>query len=288
MGPCHLAGVPLVVYPAGGPTAQRRPATIILAFALGVLGSLAPLGAATLLLGRVAGDLGISSNYPVAAICALAGLYLLDWLPLEGLGRWLTRLFGGGRNGIGMGGLPRTRTRGPAAALFLGLVFGLALGPCAFAWIAPVLGLAWMEAPQGLLFPALLLALFALGHVAGVLLAAGSLHRVQRWLDALGRGRGFGAGRALCVGLHLGRRSLSAGNRLMDCAQPQPGSVPGKIEVLECFSYGCPRCGQLKRGDRLAERHRVDAVPMIAVVGRYAVVGSGAQGYADLLTIADG
>lgn len=203
MSPCHLAGVPLVVgYLAGGPTVQRRPTAAILAFALGVLASLVPLGAVTLLLGRVAGDLGISSNYPVAAICALAGLYLLDRLPLEGLWRWLTRVFGGGPGG-GMGGLPRTRTRGPAAALFLGLVFGLALGPCAFAWIAPVLSLAWMEAPQGLLFPVLLLALFALGHVAGVLLAAGSLHRVQRWLDTLSRGRGVRAGRALCGGLLL-------------------------------------------------------------------------------------
>jgi cytochrome c-type biogenesis protein len=204
MSPCHLAGVPLVVgYLAGGPTVQRRPTAAILAFALGVLASLVPLGAVTLLLGRVAGDLGISSNYLVAAICVLAGLYLLDWLPLEGLWRWLARVFGGGSGGAGMGGLPRTRTRGPAAALFLGLVFGLALGPCAFAWIAPVLGLAWMEVPQGLLFPVFLLVLFALGHVAGVLLAAGSLHRVQRWLDTLSRRRGVGAGRALCGGLLL-------------------------------------------------------------------------------------
>lgn len=200
MSPCHLAGVPLVVgYLTGGPTPERRPTAIILAFALGALVSLVPLGAITLLLGRVAGDLGISSNFPVAAICALAGLYLLDWFPLEWLGRWL----GPWRDRTGRGGLPRTRTRGPSAALFLGLVFGLALGPCAFAWIAPVLGLAWMAAPQGLLFPTLLLALFALGHVAGVLLAAGSLHRVQRWLDALSGRRGLGAGRALCGGLLL-------------------------------------------------------------------------------------
>jgi protein dithiol oxidoreductase (disulfide-forming) len=26
---------------------------------------------------------------------------------------------------------------------------------------------------------------------------------------------------------------------------PQPGDVPGKIEVLEFFSYGCPHCGSL-------------------------------------------
>jgi cytochrome c-type biogenesis protein len=40
---------------------------------------------------------------------------------------------------------------------------------------------------------ALLLGLFAAGHCAGVLLAAGSLERVQRWLDARGRGRNWGS-----------------------------------------------------------------------------------------------
>jgi cytochrome c-type biogenesis protein len=192
LSPCHLAGVPLVVgYLAGGPTPQARPAVVILAFALGVLVSLVPLGAVTLLLGRVAGDLGVSSNYLVAILCLLAGLYLLDWLPLGWLGRWRGAA------------LPQTRSRGPAAALLLGLIFGLALGPCAFAWLAPVLGVAWMQVPQGLTLPILLLTLFALGHCAGVLLAAGSLHGVQRWLDALGKGRGFAAGRALCGGLLL-------------------------------------------------------------------------------------
>lgn len=204
LSPCHLAGVPLVVgYLAGGPALERRPAAIILAFALGVLVSLVPLGAATLLAGRVAGDLGISANYPVAALCALAGLYLLDRLPLERVWNRTAGRLGARHGGTGVGDWVRTHTRGPLAALLLGLGFGLALGPCAFAWIAPVLGLAWMETPRGLAFPILLLLLFALGHCAGVLLAAGSLHRVQRWLDRLSSGRGFAAGRALCGGLLL-------------------------------------------------------------------------------------
>ena len=165
---------------------------------------------------------------------------------------------------------------------------------------------------------------------------------------------------------------------------PQPNAVPGKIEVLEFFSYGCPHCGQLnplvkpwterlpedvvfrrvpvtfgraawgnlarlyfaleqtghlahldqavfdaiaskrenlftdegiftwakgqgvalddfkaafngftteselKRSDSLVQRYKVESVPLIAVGGRYVVTGSGAKGYADLLTIADG
>lgn len=188
LSPCHLAGVPLVVgYLAAAPdsnaTAGLKGRTLaILAFALGVLLSLVPLGAATLLLGRVAGDVGISRNYLVSALCLAAGLYLLDWLPLPWFGR----------------GLLRPATRGPWTALILGLIFGLALGPCAFAWIVPVLGVAGMQAADGLALPVLMLALFALGHLAGVLLAASSLALVQRWLDALGRHRGLRLGRAAC------------------------------------------------------------------------------------------
>ena len=197
MSPCHLAGVPLIVgYLAATPdpgaeSAGRGRSLVILAFAVGVLISLLPLGAVTLLLGRVAGDLGVSSSYLVAGLCIAAGLYLLDWLPLSWSG----------------GGLPRPKSRGAWAALGLGLVFGLALGPCAFAWIAPLLGVAWMQAADGLSLPILLLTLFAAGHCAGILLAAGSLARVQRWLDALGPGqggrRGLAWGRSACGALLL-------------------------------------------------------------------------------------
>lgn len=165
---------------------------------------------------------------------------------------------------------------------------------------------------------------------------------------------------------------------------PQPSDTPGKIEVLEFFSYGCPHCSELnrllspwaqalpanvslrrmpvtfgraawaslaqlyfsleslgelerldqmvfdalhrerlklfdkaaildwavahgvdsktfsetfdsfdvqtklKRGDYLVARYRIDAVPTLAVAGRYAVLGRAATGFPELLTIADG
>jgi cytochrome c-type biogenesis protein len=187
LSPCHLAGVPLVVgYLAAAPQPQAGRATLIAAFAFGSLLSLIPLGAVTIALGRLAGDLGVSSNLLVALLCILAGLYLLDWLP-----GWNAR------------GLPQTASRGPAAAVLLGMLFGLALGPCAFAWIAPVLGIAWAEAANGLTVPVVLLSGFAIGHCGGIILAAGSLARVQRWLDTLGKHRGLAYGRATCGGLLL-------------------------------------------------------------------------------------
>lgn len=186
LSPCHLAGIPLVVgylsISDNTPAPDRR-VRVILAFALGSLLSLIPLGVVTLLLGRVAGDLGISSNYLVALICLVTGLYLLEWLPMPS-----------GR------GLPQVTSRGAWTALVLGMLFGLALGPCAFAWIAPLLGVAWMQASAGLALPALLLILFGIGHCAGILLAAGSLDRVQRWLNGLGS---FAWGRSICGALLL-------------------------------------------------------------------------------------
>ena len=164
---------------------------------------------------------------------------------------------------------------------------------------------------------------------------------------------------------------------------PQPSDAPGKIEVLEFFSYGCPHCGSLNpllkqweatlpedvvlrrvpitfgrqawanlarlfytlesleqldrldqavftalhdqrvklytepaildwlsdkeidiqrfkdvfssfdiqtklgRSDYLAGRYQIDAVPTLAVAGRYAVLGHKAKGMPDLIAIAD-
>jgi cytochrome c-type biogenesis protein len=188
LSPCHLAGIPLIVaYLAGGSKGHARHTWIVLAFALGALIGLIPLAGITLLLGRLAGDVGGWGIYLVAAACIASGLYLFDALPLLDWSR----------------GLPTPRRRGPGMAFLLGAAFGFALGPCAFAWIAPVLGAAWLGMANGLLTPILLLTLFALGHCAGVWLAADSLDRVQRWLDRFLRQSGLRYGRFACGGLLL-------------------------------------------------------------------------------------
>lgn len=197
LSPCHLAGIPLVVgYLAVGTAEAAQRQAIVLAFALGALAGLVPLAAVTLGMGRLAGDLGGWGTYLAAAACIAGGLYLLGALPLPA-----------GR------GLSTPARRGPGMAFLLGAAFGFALGPCAFAWIAPVLGAAWLAAARDLLPAVLLLVLFAAGHCVAVLVAATSLERVQRWLDALGRNRGLQYGRAACGGLLLvgGGYLLAAG-----------------------------------------------------------------------------
>lgn len=188
LSPCHLAGIPLVVaYLAVGSEDRLRRTRIVLAFAVGALIGLIPLAAVTLLLGRLAGDIGGWGVYVVAVACIVSGLYLFDALPLPDWSR----------------GLPTPKRRGPGVAFLLGAAFGFALGPCAFAWIAPVLGAAWIGVQDNLLAAVGLLALFAVGHCVGVWLAADSLDRVQRWLDRFERQSGLRYGRFACGGLLL-------------------------------------------------------------------------------------
>lgn len=168
LSPCHLASIPLIVgfLQGGGRVTPARAAGLSTLFALGILGSIALIGAATAAAGRMMGDLGAWGNYAVAAVFLVFGLHLLGWLPLPDGWQATT-------------GQPR---RGAWGALAFGLVFGVALGPCTFGFMAPVLGVTFALASSN---PALaygVLILFGLGHCAVIGLAGVSSAWVQRWL----------------------------------------------------------------------------------------------------------
>ncbi len=76
-------------------------------------------------------------------------------------------------------GQPR---RGAWGALLFGLVFGVALGPCTFGFMAPVLGVTFSLASSQPVFAYAVLALFGLGHCAVIGTAGVSTVWVQRWL----------------------------------------------------------------------------------------------------------
>jgi len=132
LSPCHLASIPLIVgfIDEQGPVGTRRAFTIASLFALGILITIAVIGAGTAAAGRMLGDLGRYANYGVAVIFFLVGFHLLDILPLPFTGPDNIRL----------------RSRGVTAAFILGLVFGIALGPCTFAYMAPMLGVTFAVA----------------------------------------------------------------------------------------------------------------------------------------------
>lgn len=69
------------------------------------------------------------------------------------------------------------------AAFVLGLVFGIALGPCTFAYMAPVLGIVFKVGSANLLYAASLLLAYGIGHCSVIVLAGGSAEYVQRYLN---------------------------------------------------------------------------------------------------------
>ena len=69
------------------------------------------------------------------------------------------------------------------AAFILGLVFGVALGPCTFAFMAPILAVTFRLAATNLLYGILLLLLYGLGHCAVIVLAGTFTEVVQHYLD---------------------------------------------------------------------------------------------------------
>jgi cytochrome c-type biogenesis protein len=154
MSPCHLAMVPLVVAFVSGqaPMSARRPATLAAAFAMGLTGAIAVVGLATFAAGRIAGDIGPWAGYAVAAVFIVAGLALMGVLTLN----W------------GMLHVTWVRGRGIWGAAALGFIGGAALGPCTFAYLAPVLGVAFADGSRGGWQGPMLVASFAIGHGAPI------------------------------------------------------------------------------------------------------------------------
>jgi len=173
LSPCHLASIPLVVGFVNGQleTTPARGAAIAGVFSLGLLTTIGVIGAVTAAAGRLMGDVGPWPNYVVALVFFVVGLSLLDILPLGWSRPDSTRL----------------RGRGLLAAFALGLIFGIALGPCTFAYMAPMLGVTFAVAGTQVLYGMLLIAAYGIGHCSIIVFAGAStswVSRYLRWTDA--------------------------------------------------------------------------------------------------------
>ena len=103
----------------------------------------------------------------VAAIFFVVGLHLLGVIPMP----W---------SGPGQVGMKR---KGMLAAFILGLVFGIAIGPCTFAYMAPMLGVTFKLAATNIGYGILLLATYGVGHCSVIVVAGTSTELVQRYLN---------------------------------------------------------------------------------------------------------
>jgi cytochrome c-type biogenesis protein len=176
LSPCHLASIPLIVAFVGesGADSARRAGLIATLFSLGILLTIGALGAMTAALGRMLGDVGPYAHYGIALVFFLIGLHFLGVIPLPGFGR----------------GAPGGARRGPGAAFLLGLLFGIGVGPCTFAYLAPMLAITFRVAAERMLYGAFLLLLYGLGHCAVIVAAGTSTEWVQRLLNWNARSRG--------------------------------------------------------------------------------------------------
>jgi cytochrome c-type biogenesis protein len=173
LSPCHLAGIPLVIgyISLNGQDRRRGAVTLAGSFALGTLVTVAGIGLVTVLLGKMAGDTGRWGTYLVSGVFIVMGLYLMDLLRLNWPAIRLSDEQKGGLRG----------------SFILGMVFGIGLGPCTFAFFAPVLGAVFSLSSENRLFATLLVFAFAFGHVLVVALAGSMTSLVQRYLDWTGK-----------------------------------------------------------------------------------------------------
>ncbi|MEI6809044.1 MAG: cytochrome c biogenesis protein CcdA [bacterium] len=184
LSPCHLASIPLIVgfIDKQGRITTRRAFAISLLFAVGILITIGVIGVITAAAGRMMGDIGQWGNYAVALIFFIVGLYLLDVIRLP----------------MPDAAQPGMKSKGMLAALFLGLVFGIALGPCTFAFMAPMLAMTFKLASTNLPYGILLLLLYGVGHCAVIVLAGTFTGVVQQYLDWNEKSRGAVVLKKIC------------------------------------------------------------------------------------------
>lgn len=169
LSPCHLASIPLLIAYVNDQEVEtpKHAAALSTLFALGILITMAVIGILTATAGRMTGDTGPMGGYVMSAVFILIGLHLMDIISVP----W----FGARKEGV--------KRKGALGALTLGLLFGIASGPCTFAFLAPVLAVVFSTASASAAFGTLLLTSYALGHCAVLIIAGTSVERAKHFAD---------------------------------------------------------------------------------------------------------
>ncbi|MHC4737840.1 MAG: cytochrome c biogenesis CcdA family protein [Planctomycetota bacterium] len=169
LSPCHLASIPLIVgfIDGQGRISTKRAFYISTLFAVGILITIGAIGAITAAAGRMMGDIGRFGNYFVSLIFFVVGLHLLGVIPMPWSGP----------------GQVAMKKKGALSAFIIGLVFGIALGPCTFAYMAPILAIAFREASRSLLYGILLILVYGIGHCSVIVFAGTFTEVVQQYMN---------------------------------------------------------------------------------------------------------
>jgi cytochrome c-type biogenesis protein len=192
--PCHLASIPLMVaYVAGQEKAvdPRQAVGYSAAFSIGLFITIAAIGIACALLGRMLGDVGNYWQVLVGAVLVWVALGMLGVESCSFSGSFLARF----------------TMKGVLGAFVLGLAYGFLSGSCTFGFIAPILAIITIqgEIATGII----MILLFATGHCLPIMAAGSSTALVRKLLESSswqGAGSWFrkGAGALIgCLGLYF-------------------------------------------------------------------------------------
>ncbi|WP_027188263.1 cytochrome c biogenesis protein CcdA [Desulfovibrio cuneatus] len=191
--PCHLASIPLVVAYVAGQNKMmegKEAAGYAGLFSIGLFISIALVGIACALLGRMLGDISPLWGIPVGLLFLYLGLDLM---------------------GVAKCRLPSAKgalqLRGYSGALILGLSYGILSGACTFGFIAPLLAIVTVQ--EKIMHGIALLLLFGLGHCLPIALAGSSTALAQRLVADKGIqhisswGRKVAGLIVVCIGLYF-------------------------------------------------------------------------------------
>ena len=172
LSPCGISEVPLVVgYVANSDSPSHWQAfKISCAFCLGIVMNLLLIGFITSSKGLLLGGYERFLTLITAVVFVIMGLHMLGVIRVK--------FFALGSGGKG------TESQSLKGAVVLGIVSGLAVGPCSIAYVSPVLSLAMSQAAEGVFGAVMLVVCYALGH-STVLVCAGTFSQIfSEFLDS--------------------------------------------------------------------------------------------------------
>jgi cytochrome c-type biogenesis protein len=170
--PCVLAMIPLMMGFVGGlseTTGFKKSFLFAGIFVLGLSITFAVLGVIAALVGSLLGDVGGFWKWIVVAVCAVMGLHMIGILKIP----------------LPASGKMNVRATGIIGAFLLGLLFGVISTPCA----TPILVvlLTYIAAKgASVIYGALLLVTYALGHSLLILVAGTSVGIAKGLLESRG------------------------------------------------------------------------------------------------------
>jgi len=169
LSPCHLSSIPLIIGFINGKKNESVYKAFLqsLFFGLGLLITIAIIGIITGMMGKMLGDTGIWGYIFLTVFFIVFGLILLDIVKMPD---------------FNSPSLARFTKKGFLTSFLIGLIFGIGLGPCTFAFMAPMLGFVFQASANSMSYGIMLMVSFAIGHIGVIVFAGTFVEWVEKYL----------------------------------------------------------------------------------------------------------